>query len=68
MVKDKVLFNSYIAPRVAEKLRGAAKAEGKTYSDWLEETIKLRVKEIESKTGKRIKGVKTRVVRRRAAA
>jgi hypothetical protein len=68
MVKGKVLFNTYLAPRVAEKLRGAAKAEGKTYSDWLEEIIKIRVKHLEAVTGKRIKPVKARTYKIRKAA
>jgi hypothetical protein len=68
MVKGKTLFNAYINPKVAEKLRGAAKREGMTYSDWLEKAITLQVKEVEKATGKRINGIAPRPIKRRNAA
>lgn len=67
-VKDKVLFNAWIDPKVAGKLRAAAKHQGKTYSVWLEETVMMRVKHIEAADGKRFRSVSPRVMRRKEKA
>jgi hypothetical protein len=68
MAKGKQLFNAHINQKVAEKLRGAAKREGMTYSGWLEKAIMRQVKEVEEATGKRIKGIAPRPIKRRNAA
>jgi hypothetical protein len=65
---NRVLFNCYVSEAIIEKMRGAARKEGKSYSNWIEETIQLRVKQIEKESGKRIRGVKKRPYNRRDAA